>query len=260
MCETLKEVRGKNVALRVFRVLQPDNPRDKDNFGTMVCSYPKYHLGDETHRSARSYARRIIQIAEMLDSDSLRKMIHEKLVDGPFPDATEEGNFTAAVMGFSTTGDLDAVRGFIKKEVELLITGSPCTAVVNIAKEIIEKRAVLLPLYLYDGNDLVMKTTRFDAPWKSGCVGFIFVSNDDVERRFGKGKNAARKARQALEHEVEVYNSYLRKEIYGFTLIDLETNKTLTERRDICELGSIKNVLKKVVPESYAHLVNQLQI
>ncbi len=47
-----------------------------------------------------------------------------------------------------------------------------------------EKRAVILPLYLYDHSGITMNTTGFHCPWDSGQVGYIYATLADIRKEY----------------------------------------------------------------------------
>ena len=80
---------------------------------------------------------------------------------------------------------------------------------------------IIKPLYLYDHSGLVISTTPFECHWDSGQIGFIFVPKDET---FDKLSNEKKVERQKLyeniiQEEVEVYNSYLSGEVYGYQIL-----------------------------------------
>jgi len=84
-------------------------------------------------------------------------------------------------------------------------------------------QAILLPLYLFDHSGITMSTKRFSCPWDSGKVGFIFVSKAQARSEFSwKRLSAARLAKlnTHLEGEVEVYDQYLRGDVWGFKVTE----------------------------------------
>lgn len=86
-------------------------------------------------------------------------------------------------------------------------------------RETPDKGYTILPLYLYDHGGITMSTGRFSCPWDSGCVGYIYVSDDDVKNEYG-WKIITKKRREIitkrLKAEVEVYDQYLTGDVYGF--------------------------------------------
>ena len=93
---------------------------------------------------------------------------------------------------------------------------------VDVLTTKIEKSGgIVLPLYLYDHSGITMNTTGFTCRWDSGQVGVIYVTGEKIKREYGKNtKKQREKVRQYLINEVGTYDSYLRGEVYGFTLYD----------------------------------------
>ena len=82
----------------------------------------------------------------------------------------------------------------------------------------LEKYIFILPLYLYDHSGITMSTSSFSCPWDSGQVGWIYVKKEDARKEWKvKQINPKLKARiiDNLKVEVEVYDQYLRGDIYG---------------------------------------------
>ncbi|CCC86343.1 hypothetical protein PPM_p0193 (plasmid) [Paenibacillus polymyxa M1] len=91
--------------------------------------------------------------------------------------------------------------------------------------EVLEKHYVILPVYLYDHGSLTISTTPFQCPWDSGQIGWIYVSNKKIREEYNV-KRVSKKLRfQVLSHlqlEVEIYDHYLRGDVYSFILKDLD--------------------------------------
>lgn len=97
------------------------------------------------------------------------------------------------------------------------------------AEDIIEEAKedgarVILPLYLIDHSGLSMSTTDFlhidPGGWDSGQVGVIYDTNETrdllgIPEDWDDGRIA-----KALIDEVEVYDQYLRGQVYGFVVKD----------------------------------------
>jgi len=85
----------------------------------------------------------------------------------------------------------------------------------------IRKNGVVLPLYLYDHSGITMSTKPFSCRWDSGQVGYIYVTKETILKEFG-GKILTKKLKEnMIKHlicEVEVYDKYLRGEVYQFTI------------------------------------------
>jgi hypothetical protein len=102
------------------------------------------------------------------------------------------------------------------------------------------KIAIMLPLYLYDHSGITMNTTGFSCAWDSSQVGWIFVTEKKLREEYDCNptpdmelselvsgnilKEVLDKARKRLVAEVEVYDTFLRGEVYGFILENSDGN------------------------------------
>lgn len=93
--------------------------------------------------------------------------------------------------------------------------------------ELFYRKYVGLNLYLYDHSGITISTEPFSCPWDSSMVGFIYVDKEKIRKEFGV-KNVTQKlmktVKEILKHEIEIYDLYLRGEIYGFKLYDKDDN------------------------------------
>jgi hypothetical protein len=87
---------------------------------------------------------------------------------------------------------------------------------------------VILPLYLYDHSGITMSTMPFSCPWDSGRVGFIYADRESILKEY-KIKRITEKIKQKVKDvlfgEVNVYDQYLRGDIYSFTITDENDNE-----------------------------------
>ncbi|WP_131821653.1 hypothetical protein [Desulfofundulus australicus] len=69
-----------------------------------------------------------------------------------------------------------------------------------------------------------MSTKPFSCPWDSGQIGWIYVLKEKVREEYGV-KRITKKVRDrvisVLKAEVEVYDRWLRGEVYGFTVYEI---------------------------------------
>ena len=119
--------------------------------------------------------------------------------------------------------------------------------------------AVIMPLYLYDHSGLSISTTPYSCRWDSGQIGFIFATKEDVRSNF-KVKRVTSKlverTREILLAEVEEYDSYLKGEVFGFILEDLEGNE-IESFWGFIGTDSIKD-MKDYIPEEYSELLEEI--
>ena len=81
------------------------------------------------------------------------------------------------------------------------------------------------PLYLYDHSGITISTKPFQSRWDSMQVGWVFVPRKNVELLQGwKRITKQRKEdlRKYMNNEVEVYDDYIRGEVYGYRAVTPE--------------------------------------
>lgn len=87
-----------------------------------------------------------------------------------------------------------------------------------------ENKVISLPLYLYEHGGITISTKPFSCPWDSGQIGYIYVTHKRILEEWSKkriSKQLRQKVINNLQCEVEVYDQYLRGEVYGFELVKL---------------------------------------
>lgn len=83
------------------------------------------------------------------------------------------------------------------------------------------KNIIFLPLYLYDHSGITMNTTGFSCPWDSGQVGFIYSTKEEIKKEYSVSKISNKlktKVYEILKNEVEIYDMYIRGEVFGFKI------------------------------------------
>jgi len=83
------------------------------------------------------------------------------------------------------------------------------------------KSVCIKPLYLFDHSGITISTTEFSDLSDSGQVGFVIITRQKV-LDFIKAKQIAffikKRAMQRLEREVEIYDQFLKGEVYGYVV------------------------------------------
>jgi hypothetical protein len=82
---------------------------------------------------------------------------------------------------------------------------------------------IVLPLYLYDHSGITMNTGGFSCPWDSGQVGFIFMTPEQAGIPSEHGVSDEELvvcAEMQLQTEVDIYDRYIRGEVYGYVIED----------------------------------------
>ncbi|KZY52126.1 hypothetical protein A3734_19730 [Sulfitobacter sp. HI0054] len=83
------------------------------------------------------------------------------------------------------------------------------------------RKAILLPVFLYDHSGLALNTIGFHCPWDSGQVGYVYVMLDAVREEFGVKRVTAalrEKAEDILRGEIVSYDAYLAGRVYGYVI------------------------------------------
>lgn len=89
------------------------------------------------------------------------------------------------------------------------------------------KAVIILPLGLYDHSGITMYVGDQHDRWDGGQVGFIYCTQEDIDREFDGNKE---KAESCLRGEVKTYDMYLTGDVYGFVV----TNPKNDEEVDSC--------------------------
>ena len=79
---------------------------------------------------------------------------------------------------------------------------------------------VCKPVYMYDHSGQTISLSPFGCRWDSGCCGYIFVFKDKILKEFPdkNDDNWRDKAEEVIESEIDIYDSYIRGEVYGYCL------------------------------------------
>ena len=99
-------------------------------------------------------------------------------------------------------------------------SGSDC---INAAKEAEKQGDIALPFYLYDHSGITISLSPFNCPWDSGQVGFVIIRRENMLKEFNSKRFTTFLKKRALniaQSEVEIYDQFLRGEIYGYQIDD----------------------------------------
>lgn len=95
------------------------------------------------------------------------------------------------------------------------------------------KNVVILPVYMYDHSGITISTSPFGDRWDSGRIGFVYVTKEMIEKYCGSVSRYWKKqAKEIIESEISVYDSYLRGDVYGYKLERLVDGEY--EEKDSC--------------------------
>jgi hypothetical protein len=90
----------------------------------------------------------------------------------------------------------------------------------------VEGGIIWLPVYMYDHSGITINTTGFSAfdsaRWDWGQLGFIYISKKKVREIYGWkviNKQRIAKLEEYLRSDLEVYDQYLRGDVYRYEII-----------------------------------------
>jgi hypothetical protein len=79
---------------------------------------------------------------------------------------------------------------------------------------------VCKPIYMYDHSGQTISLSPFGCRWDSGCCGYIFVFKDKILNDFERATedNWRDIAYEIIQSEIDIYDSYIQGEVYGYCL------------------------------------------
>lgn len=117
------------------------------------------------------------------------------------------------------------IAGFSPEEIEDEASGIDYGKAVHMVVEEAHKKAIILPLGLYDHSGITMYVGKhahtFDpGGWDSGQVGWIYVTREKIKKEYGEhGGRTDEEIIEYLEGEVKTYDQYLRGDVYCFRMV-----------------------------------------
>lgn len=245
----------KNYLLVVDQDNFPLNPRtDYDNAGTMVCWHTRYNLGDEHNYKEPDDFLKSLLFSESCVESKVSQQIYDFLKSGVSKFAKMEYNQSVQEWelfekySFGSFEEWNKTSNCSEPLSDWFLNDCICALPSNELTKFLRKikGMVILPLYLLDHSGLSISTSDFCNKWDSGQVGWIYMTSKDVIREFGEINDyTIVKAKHLLESEVELYDYYLRGEVYGYQLYDLNEEDEI----DSCwgfvgEIDEVKDDIK----------------
>lgn len=91
-----------------------------------------------------------------------------------------------------------------------------------------------LPLYLLDHSGITISTSDFCDPWDSGQVGWIYVKKEEAMKANStiNEDNWREYAQNVMNSEVDVYDMYLRGQVYGVVIEEYDKSGLIGEWED----------------------------
>jgi hypothetical protein len=206
----------------------PDNPLDTfDMLGTMVCWHRYYQLGNK-HSYATPDNFYLDMVEKYCTYEDIFKYIQDanleyaKLETRVSNDGQEIWILTDNMCGEEYTCPVNASEYQLNE-----FAKNSCLGVLD--EPMLYKLMmsipgfVILPLYLYDHSGISISTGSFGDPWDSGQVGYIYCAPEDIKREYGElTEENLTTAKEVLKSEVELYDQYLRGNVWIAQLFEEE--------------------------------------
>lgn len=83
----------------------------------------------------------------------------------------------------------------------------------------------IVPVYIYEHSGMAISLNSFNDPWDSGVGAHVFMTKQQVFDIFGgeaTEENWKEKAAEGIKQEIELYDYYIRGEVYGFQICEPE--------------------------------------
>lgn len=166
---------------------EPFNPRkDFEPMGKMVCFHSRYDLGDEHNYDRDTVLQEIAQevcpnlefTLDFWNGPGYEKLYHKY------------GHKVACEK--------------VDQKINTLVA------------RIINRKTLMLPLYLYDHGGITMSCNDFHDIWDSGQVGFIFMTKDQAAKEYDT--DTEKRALDYMAGEVRTYAQYLEGDCWGYSI------------------------------------------
>jgi hypothetical protein len=212
---TVEKFDYKGYTVRIEWDDNPESPREWGNLGTMVCWSRRYNFGDEQPKCDPE--EWLADLACQVDGTVEGRLLYWEN-EGWNRFFYSDESVAQPSMGKSVQyADLGKSVQYADKKVR-----ERKRAIIQKA---LDKRVIMLPLYVYEHGGVAMSTGAYSDPWDSGQVGWVYVTKEDVREEYGKQRISA-KLREAVEgvlkSEVETYAQYLEGAVYGYVVEDEE--------------------------------------
>lgn len=251
---------GKRFCLHIRTDECTGSPRNEwDNLCVMACFHSRYNLGDDIKQKTPEEFWKDM-VADLVPSASLMQAVRNEEIDGmKVIDCKDDPSCVDFCLldRWSESKDnwshntID-IR-WLKDEIRENLTVGDC-------QKLLEPYCEWMPLWLYEHSGITIscgaRTGQYADRWDSGCVGWIVALKDKImaettEILYGEDGDPIRveykhegkpstygimsrpltdatwrkRAIEVMEGEVEVYDQYLRGEVYGYTLYEQQEDE-----------------------------------
>lgn len=223
MSNPVKRIEKDGIRLNICIDEIPQNPREWDNLGTMVCGHRRYNLGDEQAKNTELYN----SWEEWLENEVIKPNgSRNNVVVLPLY-LYDHSGITMNTTGFSCPWDSGQVGWiYCTKERFRKETGYTEDELFSANKHRVPKVGERVKIKGHedwgqvkeiDGDRLIIDFDYNKLPEYKNPENIIEISLDNIQEVM------ANKAEELLINEVKIYDAYLRGEVYGFILEEKKT-------------------------------------
>lgn len=122
-----------------------------------------------------------------------------------------------------------------------------------------KKGYVALPVYAYIHSGVTVSTNPFGCRWDSGLSGMIYAKRTDYIKDFGTKKNVKNSVIEGhLKGELETFDTWLRGEVYYFSIEDAETGEILDSCGGFYGDDYVNDMVEYINHEEYGYTKQEL--
>jgi hypothetical protein len=122
-----------------------------------------------------------------------------------------------------------------------------------------KKGYVALPVYAYIHSGVTVATTPFGCRWDSGLSGFIYTKRTDYIKEFGVKKNVKNSViEDYLKSDLKTFDTWLRGEVYGFSIEDAETGEILDSCRGFYGSDYANSMVEYIDYQEYGYTKEEM--
>ena len=234
-----------------------ESPREWSNLCTMACWHRNYSLGDDIGKvSEEEFWQRLLR-KHVSDEDIANAAIEGKLDGIRIAKSEEEPDCydifeTCYLAGWQSPKDAKEYLEYSEVSPRAIADYIIDDLTVGHCQTLLEPFIEWMPLWLYDHSGITISCSSrnpYYDPWDSGCVGWIIAEKDTIMREtnrlvLGEDGQPIRienkhengsvtysykyepvtdetwrdEAVRHMKNETEIYDQYLRGDVYGYQL------------------------------------------
>ena len=252
------EHEGKQYCLHVRSDSNPESPRSWSNLCTMACWHKRYTLGDDIGNvSEEEFWQRLVR-QHVSDEDVTKAAMDGKLDGIRIAKSEDEPDCydifeTCYLAGWQSPKEAKEYLEYSEVEPRAIADYIMDDLTVGHCQTLLEPYIEWMPLWLYDHSGITIscgaRSGQYADRWDSGCVGWVIADKEKLmkeTRRLVLGEDGKpiriehkhedgtstysfeseplteetwrEEAVRHMESEVEVYDQYLRGDVYGYQL------------------------------------------